>query len=190
MPVRFVFKSNNTTYFVADMTPEVTKETFSLEDIQVKRYPSGILLSYSSHNMMTDYIRTHPDLLRHSKKKPLNIHHLITHFTKNIRQFVVDEQLEDLNEDILLNRYFISAGDNLFQVFNQYRILTIADYASYGPYEDIIFEYMQTHEMTSNIYEHVKTMMYHLERLFPYTFERFVIINNKNTDVIFNEDIL
>lgn len=189
MPVRFVFKKDDVTYFVSDITPDVTKESFKLEDIQVKRYPSGVLFSYKTHNLITDYIRTHPDLFRHTKKEPLGIHHLVTHFTKEIRQFVIDEHIEDIDDEILNNRYFIATQDSLFQVFNQYRIITIVDCASYGPYEDIVFEYMQTHDISNDIFIHVKHIMHALERHFPYVFDRFVVVNNKNSKVLFKEDI-
>lgn len=189
MSVRFVLKVKDITYFVADISPDISREDFKLEDIFVKRYPSGVLFAYKTPNTITDYIRTHPDLLRHSKKKPLDRHHLITHFTKNIRQLILDERLEDIDDDIASNRYFIAAQNSIFQVFDQYRILTITDYASYGPYEDVVFEYLQTHDVSENTFSHIKNIMYVLERLFPYVFERFVIINHKNQDVIFKEDI-
>jgi hypothetical protein len=189
MSVRFVLKVEDVTYFVADLSPDISREDFKLEDVFVKRYPSGVLFAYKTPNTITDYIRTHTDLLRHSKKKPLDRYHLITHFTKNIRQFILDERLEDIDEDIASNRYFIATQDSIFQVFDQYRILTITDYASYGPYEDVVFEYLQTHDVSKNTFHHIKTIMHLLERLFPYVSDRFVIMNQTNQDVIFKEDI-
>lgn len=189
MSVRFALTIQDVTYFIADMKPDISKETFTLEQINVKRYPSGVLFAYQRSNVITDYIRTHPDLLRHTKKFPLSRYHLVSNFTKNIRQLIIDERLSDIYESIEDNCYFIATPHKLFQIFDQYRILTVVDYVSYGPYEDIVFEYLQTHDVTLKTTHHIKIIMELLNQLFTDIYDRFVIINTINKDLIFKEDI-
>jgi hypothetical protein len=177
MSVRFVLRHNQITYICSDIDHDVKYKDLNENNTFIKVINKDIILAFHEINQITQHMLIQPIWDNVPKNQLINKKFVVEEI---IDPFYVDVRKRNLFEEKERTKtvFFIITKDTIFQVLEDLFVVEVADYASMGLEEEIIFPYCQ--QLEKDIYISINHMMKALKRRLSNISSRYVVYNTKD----------